>query len=110
MNLDLQQTLHNQEFEPLLMQKQNIAGGTTTMPATLKFACMQSLLAELPFAPQAPEDTQGKVARYDLAKRINDAADVIDLTKNDISLILSCLEKIQPVYIFAQVYKILSAI
>lgn len=106
MKINLQQSLHNQEFQPLLMRKDNQGSGTTTtMPVTLGYIAINSLLADEPEKPSSDVRLQ----RYDLAQRINSAGNNIELVEQDIALLLDCVTRLQPTYIFAQVFKFLSA-
>lgn len=99
MNIDLQQPMHNQEFQPLMFPNKST-------PVTLGYIAIQSLLAD----EQTKQVPDARLKRYDLAERINNAGNVIDLAEQDIALLLSCVTQWQPTCIFAQVFRILSAL
>jgi hypothetical protein len=106
MNINLQQTLHNQNFQPLVMRSENQNGGTTMSPVTLGQTLINSLLAD----QQDKQPLEARLKRYDLAERINSAGNVIEFAESEISLILSVIEQWQPTAILAQIYKIFTAV
>lgn len=105
MKINLQTSLHNQEFQPMSVRKENQAGGNTTIPVTVGMVAINSLLAD----QQVKDALEMRLKRYELAARINEAGNVIELSKEEAALIMLCVEQWQPTNLLAQMYKIFNS-
>ena len=79
-------------------------GQGNAIDATLRMACVNALLA--PLGQGKSESGMDKVKKYELAKRIY-AADEVELSAEDISLIKERVGTVYPAMIVGQVFEML---
>ena len=87
MKIDFNQELKTIEGDTLKRNKMLDGGTSVHVPATLKWAAIEALLSSLPEEKTSGEE---KGRRYELALRIQEAAEPLDLSIEDIA----CVKKL----------------
>jgi hypothetical protein len=108
MNINLQDTLHNSDFQPFTIQKQLQGGQPAPVPVTVGMVINNSLLNDGDVMQPKPS-IDSRLERYNLAERINMASNVMEFTMDEIALIRSCVGQFQPIVVLGQIFKILAA-
>lgn len=106
MKIDFNQELKTIEGNTLMRAKQE-GGAVVELPATLKWAAVEALLATR--GEQSKLSGEEKAKRYDLALKIQESEGALELGVDDVSLIKKlCDENFAPL-IVGQTRKLLDA-